>query len=258
MTSTAPTSAAVDANALRAQAESDALRVRSEADAIKRQAESELARARSDADAAKAARMNVEASAAAARTRALADADAARIRAEAESSAARTRSEADAAARAIQLQAAVPAQVRPAADAAARTSAATAQETRVPDKGPRALAGDAGQFDGVWNVAVECPKADDGALGYRYEFMAQVKDGLLRGDQGTEGTAGWLRLQGKIEADGTARFDAKGLTGDPKYNLKSVRKGAPYEFQVAARFVGSRGTGLRLQLRPCVLTFVRQ
>jgi hypothetical protein len=86
-----------------------------------------------------------------------------------------------------------------------------------------------------------------------------VIDGIITFHQGRiVSTAGWLRLQGKIVADGTARFDAKGLTGDPKYNLKSVRKGAPYEFQVAARFVGSRGTGLRLQLRPCVLTFVRQ
>lgn len=85
-----------------------------------------------------------------------------------------------------------------------------------------------------------------------------MKDGFLRGDQGAEGTAGWLRLQGDIQPDGSAKLDANGLTGDPKFNLKSAQKGVPYAYQVAARFEGSRGTGRRLHLRACDLTFVKR
>lgn len=44
----------------------------------------------------------------------------------------------------------------------------------------------------------------------------------------------------------------------PRLSVKSVRKGTPYAYQVAAQFEGSRGSGRRLQLRACALTFVRQ
>jgi hypothetical protein len=90
------------------------------------------------------------------------------------------------------------------------------------------------------------------------EFLAQVRDGVLRGDYGTEGAPGSLRLQGEILPDGSARLDAKGLTGDPRFNLQGAPRGVPYGYQVAARFEGTRGTGRRMQVRPCDLTFVKQ
>ena len=119
-----PAAAVVDANAARAQAESDAQRMRSDAEAIKRQAEAELARARADAEAGKAARAKAEADAAAARMRAQAEADAARIRADAESSAARIKSDAEAAARATEAQAAKSAPAQREAEAKARDAVA--------------------------------------------------------------------------------------------------------------------------------------
>jgi class 3 adenylate cyclase/F0F1-type ATP synthase membrane subunit b/b' len=243
----APPAAVIDANATRAKAESDAQRLRSDAEAIKRQAEAELARARSDAETSRAAKAKAEADSTAARLRAQAEADAARIRADAESSAARTKSDAEAAARATEVQ------VAKARDAAASAAAAAGS-----DKGSRASPGSVGRFDGMWNVTVECSKAADGALGYKHKFVAKVKDGILRGEYGTEGNPSWLRLQGDIQPDGTAKLDAKGLTGDPKFNVKSAQKGIPYTYDVAARFEGSSGTGHRLQLRACVLTFVKQ
>jgi len=251
------TSAVVDANATRAQAESDAQRVRSDAEAIKRQAEAELARARADAEAGKAARTKAEADAAAARVRAQAEADAARIRADAESSAARTRSDADAAARATAAQA--PKSAPTQQDSVAKAQVATvAPAAPVPDKSPPASPGSVGRFDGKWNVTVDCPKHDDGALGYTLELVAEVKDGFLRGEKGGEGSAGSLRLEGPIHSDGRATFDARGVTAAPKFNVKGARSGTPYAYTVAARFEGSRGTGRRLQLRACVLTFVKQ
>ena len=253
----APPAAAVDANAVRAQAESDAQRLRSDAEVIKRQAEAELARARADAEAGRAARTKAEADGAAARVRAQAEADAARIRADAESSAARTRSDADAAARATAAQApkSAPARAEPAAKAPVAPIAPAAP---APGKSPPASAGGAGRFDGTWNVTVACPKHTDGALGYTLRFVAQVKDGFLRGDHGTEGTPGWLRLEGAIQPDGNATLEAKALTGDPKYTVGNLRQGVPVNFTVLSRFDDSRGTGRRMQHRECAVTFVKQ
>lgn len=236
--------AAVVEGAERAQAQTDAHRTRGDADALKQQAEAELARARADA--------------ATMRLRAQAEADAVRIRAEAESAAARTRSDAAATARTVEAQAAKRAQAQREAVIGVRDAAASAQATPVADTGMPASPSSVSRFDGPWNVTVDCPKHEDGALGYAIELVAQVKDGVLRGEHGTEGTAGWLRLQGTIEPDGNAKFDAKGLTGDPKYNVKSVQKAYPYDYQVVARFEGARGTGRRLQLRACTLTFVKR
>lgn len=114
------------------------------------------------------------------------------------------------------------------------------------------------RFDGVWQVRVECAKHEDGAAGYTVEFASQVKDGVLRGESGTEGNPGWLLLRGDIRPDGSAELHAKGLTADPRLSVKAVRKGTPYAYQVAAQFEGTRGSGRRLQLRPCTLAFLKQ
>jgi hypothetical protein len=122
---------------------------------------------------------------------------------------------------------------------------------------PAAAAAGAGRFDGTWNVTLNCPKTDT-AQGYVNRFAAQVRDGYLQGDFGTQGTAGSLRLSGSIQPDGTATLDAKGLTGDPKYNPTGGSAGTPYGYNVVAEFDGARGTGRRLQVRACDLTFTRQ
>ncbi len=251
-----PAAAVVDANAARAQAESDAQRMRSDAEAIKRQAEAELARARADAEAGKAARAKAEADAAAARMRAQAEADAARIRADAESSAARVKRDADAAARATEAQAAKSVQAQREAEAKARDAVAPTGVAAV--TGPRAPAGSVGRFDGTWNVTAECPKHTDGALGYTLRFVAQVKDGFLRGDHGTAGAPSWLHLEGAIQPDGSATLEAKAITGDPKYTVGNLRQGVPVTFTVLSRFDDSRGIGRRVQHRECAYTFVRQ
>jgi len=119
-------------------------------------------------------------------------------------------------------------------------------------------ASNAAAYDGNWHVTVVCVPTADGALGYTLEFVAQVKDGFLRGDSGIEGSSGWLRLQGPIQPDGSAKLDARGITGDRRYNVNEVAKGAPYKYTVAATFDASRGSGRRLELRACDLRFVRQ
>ena len=216
--------AVADARDKPAQADPEVLRARAEVYTAKREAEAELARVRASADADRVAKEK-------------ALAEAARVRAEADASEARSRSDA---------------KVR---DMAAKPPPILATDSKAT---PAPMPGGAGRFDGLWNVTIDCPKHSDGALGYVYELVAQVRDGFLRGEQGTEGSPGSLKLQGEIQPDGSARLDAKGLTGDPKYNVKSVSSGVPYAYQVTARFEGTRGTGQRMQTRACSLTFVRQ
>jgi hypothetical protein len=238
---------ASDANATRAQAESDTQRLRADAEALKRQAEAELARARSEAEFNKAAKARVDADAAALRLRTRAEADAAKIRADAEAAAARTKSDAETAAKATQAQAAK-------SRDAARVASASAIAGKTAPAAPR----DPSRFDGTWNVSIDCPRHTDGTAAFTIELVALVKDGLLRGERGTEGVPNWFRLQGVIEPDGSAKLDAKGLTGDPKYSVGGVRQGSPYTWATVARFEGSRGTGRRTQLRVCDLTFAKR
>ncbi|MGH8519503.1 MAG: hypothetical protein ACREUE_18780, partial [Panacagrimonas sp.] len=174
--------------------------------------------------------------------RAKAEADAARIRGDAEAAAARTKSEAKAAARAAERQTAKVREAQREADAKARDSAASAPASLASDQSLRTSAGSAGRFDGVWSVTTVCQKHPDGGSGFTLHYSAQVKDGFLRGTHGTEGTANSLRLQGSIQPDGSAKLDAKGLTGDAKFNPKGMQGGVPYGYQVAAQFEGSRGT----------------
>jgi class 3 adenylate cyclase len=133
---------------------------------------------------------------------------------------------------------------------------ATAAKVRNDAKADAAAAR-AGRFDGAWNVTLSCPKTDT-ALGYVNKFVAQVRDGYLQGDFGTEGTPGSLRLQGTIRPEGTATLDVKGHTGDPKYNPTGGKAGTPYGYDVLAEFEDRRGTGRRVQVRACDLTFTRQ
>jgi class 3 adenylate cyclase len=247
--------APADASASRTQGEVDAQRLRSEAEALKRQAEAELARARADADAGRAARQKADSEAAATRIRSQAEADAARIRSDAEAAAARTKSEAEA-------SIAKSAQPTRKGDAKSSESATVAtaptQSAERAAIAPAGATGNAARFDGTWTVTNVCTATADGAQGFKYDFVAKVKDGYLRGDRGTEGNADWLRLQGQIQPDGSAMLDARGTTGDPKYSMKGVVRGTPFGYHVAARFEGASGTGKRLELRPCEMRFAKQ
>lgn len=113
------------------------------------------------------------------------------------------------------------------------------------------------RFDGTWAVNLDCPTHVDGAFGYVYEFVVQVKDGRLSGEHGEPGRPGWLLLEGQIRADGSAALYAKGLTGDSKYSAGHVRKSLPYSYRATARFEGSKGSGRRIETRVCTFSFTR-
>jgi hypothetical protein len=99
---------------------------------------------------------------------------------------------------------------------------------------------DAGRFDGKWTSTMSCP-ATAKALGYTFDFVAQVNGAHLHAQHGTEGAPASMSLDGNIEPDGSALFDAKGYTGLPAYNHGTGAPGILYVFKVAARFDGSSG-----------------
>lgn len=113
-------------------------------------------------------------------------------------------------------------------------------------------------FDGNWMTTLACTPTADGTRGYNLNFWSQVANGMLRGVFGTEGQPPWIRLEGQIAPNGSAMLIAQGQSGDPDYAVGHVKTGSRVNFRVQAQFSGSRGTGRRLDNRPCDLTFVRQ
>jgi hypothetical protein len=117
-----------------------------------------------------------------------------------------------------------------------------------------------GRFEGDWLVTMTCPNNTEksAARGYKRQFPAQVKDGVLHGEIGVADAPGWLRIDGRIDADGSARFDAYGRTGDPDFAVGQPPPSSPYAFHIDARFEGTRGSGRRLEQRICNFAFERR
>ena len=118
--------------------------------------------------------------------------------------------------------------------------------------------GDVRRFDGTWTTIVDCARASDGALGYTLQFDSKIKDGVLYGERDREGQPGWMKLEGRVEPSGQAMLSARGLTADPRYSVNRVQTLSPYSYHVKAQFDERQGTGTRIELRKCELTFRRQ
>jgi hypothetical protein len=111
-------------------------------------------------------------------------------------------------------------------------------------------------FDGTWNTTLSCTNLDD-ALGYSFQFPSVVKNGMLHGDKGTKGEAGWLELNGRISADGTATLYVSGIVGAAPYAVGQRPGGTPYGYHVDAKFSERAGSGRRVEGRPCSVSFDR-
>jgi hypothetical protein len=113
-------------------------------------------------------------------------------------------------------------------------------------------------FDGKWLTTVSCENARD-ALGYSFRFVSEVQDGKLRGLHGTEGEPSSLLIEGKIEADGSAKLYATGRTGSKEYVPgRDTPRGTEYSYSIEAHFKGTQGTGTRVEGRACSFTFEKQ
>jgi hypothetical protein len=115
----------------------------------------------------------------------------------------------------------------------------------------------AASFDGNWSVTQECEPAPGGERGFKLEYAAQVKDGVLVGQYGTRDKPSSLTLTGRVQPDGTAKLMASGLTGKSDLTVGFGQPGEKFSYPVSARFEATRGTGLRTKGRTCRFTFVK-
>jgi hypothetical protein len=116
------------------------------------------------------------------------------------------------------------------------------------------------RFDGDWLVTISCPNNTESsaARGYKRQLPARVVDGMLRGESGEENGPGWLRIEGRIGADGRAMLDAHGRTGDPQFAVRQPPPSSPYAYHIEAQFESRHGTGRRLEQRVCNFEFARR
>ena len=113
------------------------------------------------------------------------------------------------------------------------------------------------RFDGMWTTVVSCSVAA-GALPYSYEFPSTVKNNVLHGERGVKGAPGWLQLNGRILADGSADISARGLVGKERAAVGERPPGTPYSYHIDARFSDNSGTGHRVKGRTCTVSFNRK
>jgi hypothetical protein len=112
-------------------------------------------------------------------------------------------------------------------------------------------------FDGAWDTILSCTNSN-GALGYSFEFVSTVKDGVLHGEKGDKGKPGWLQLDGPILEDGAANLYVQGLVGAAPYAVGQRPAGSAYGYHLDSKFSGASGKGTRVEGRPCTATFTRQ
>jgi hypothetical protein len=61
----------------------------------------------------------------------------------------------------------------------------------------------------------------------------------------------------RIGNDGHRAFLLRDAAVRAEYAVNREAKGLPYAYRATARFEGSRGTGKRIDLRPCDLSFTK-
>ena len=111
-------------------------------------------------------------------------------------------------------------------------------------------------FDGSWQTTWNCPNIGS-YLGYTYQFVGQVKDGVYHGIKGEKGQPSSMVLDGKIESDGAAAFSGEVIVGSSMTGLGAAR-GTASDFQASALFAGGSAEGRRLEGRACSLSFSKQ
>jgi len=131
-----------------------------------------------------------------------------------------------------------------------------ANDTRMAAPPPQQGAPDR-HFDGTWSTVLSC-EAAAGALGYTSTFPSEVKEGVLHGEKGAQGRAGWLQMDGKILSDGSAKLRVGGFVGSSDYAVGQRATGAPFGYDIVAHFAEASGTGKRVEGRACSVAFDKE
>jgi len=125
-----------------------------------------------------------------------------------------------------------------------------------PTDAASAPAGKTKDFDGAWEVSVRCMSAS-GALGFQRVLVGTIKGGVLHAEDPNPARP-MLKVDGEIGQDGKAILLATGQTGPSAYSVGNLKPGTPYSYNVDARFEKTHGTGKRMEMRPCDLTFTKR
>jgi hypothetical protein len=108
------------------------------------------------------------------------------------------------------------------------------------------------RFDGVWVVDVACEKSPVLRDAVARHILATISNGVFRGQQGLLGQPGGLTYEGTIDADGTLRALAKGITS------RDFRPpNAKFSYTMIGRLEGTQGTATRDD-RDCKIQFAKQ
>jgi hypothetical protein len=113
------------------------------------------------------------------------------------------------------------------------------------------------RFDGKWISTAVC-KATSDAPGYEWQFLGEVKDGIFHGVKGVIGKPNSFVFDGTIKPDGTGEITILGRTGPSAATPGHPPEGTEFTSKIAAKFQGSKGTGIRLGDRICNYTFAKQ
>jgi hypothetical protein len=109
----------------------------------------------------------------------------------------------------------------------------------------------ASKFDGVWIIRELCEKngiwrADT------YQYAGKIMDGIFHFQYGSEGEANSGMYDGKIEGDGSAEIDVKGLSDNPANDPLHRPLGTSFHYKIAIKLDETRGSGIRIETpRPC-------
>jgi hypothetical protein len=111
------------------------------------------------------------------------------------------------------------------------------------------------RFDGNWDAKLTCEDTDKSS-GYTYTFRSAIKNSELHGEKGKNGKPGWLLMEGKIDADGTAKLNVDGIVANA--NAAGGRaSGTEYHYQIDANFTLDAGSGKRTKGRACTVEFTK-
>jgi hypothetical protein len=107
------------------------------------------------------------------------------------------------------------------------------------------------KFDGVWIAREQCEKSGIWRAG-TYRIVGKVKDGMFHAQYGAEGPATGWTFEGKIEDNGSAEIDVKGVVGDSANDSLHRPAGTPIHYKIALRLEDAHGAGIRIETpRPC-------
>jgi len=113
------------------------------------------------------------------------------------------------------------------------------------------------RFDGIWSMHLICD-AGTAAKGYTKDPVATIRDGSLSANLGTKGKPNEFNFKGTVNEFGDMQIQVTGLTDDPRATVGAPPRGTPFEFWITGQLDDTRGTGVRLEGRPCRLTLAKE